>query len=510
MLKSALARRLASQGLAIRRAIGVALALIVGAGDPLAVQAQTTPPTPAVDVRAQNEALRVFDAWLGSVQAFDRIPAVSAAVAQGDKIVWSKGWGAIDAARTVPATPTTLYSICSISKLFTSVSLMQLWEAGKVRLDEPISSYLPWARLKPVEQDSLPITLRAILTHSAGLPREADYPYWTGPDYPFPTHDQIVAKFSQQSPLWPASQRFQYSNLGLTLVGETVAAISGEPYAEYAQTHVLTPLGLNDTHPFLPMKLYGTRLAVGWGAMERDGSRPLLRPFDAKGVTPAAGYTSTAEDLARFALWQFRLLRTGQAEVLKASTLREMQRVQFTDPDWRTTWGLGFSVNRHGEETYVGHGGDCPGYHTTLDLRPSTETAFVIMTTGAERPGGYALEGFKLLDKRKAYVAKGAAPARVDLEQYAGRYEGQPWAAEVLVAPWAGGLALLNLPSSAPSEALTLLKPKGGDVFRHLRDDGSEADEVRFERDKDGRVVRFVQFSNPRARLGPLDAKPVD
>jgi len=97
----------------------------------------------------------------------------------------------------------------------------------------------------------------------AGLPREADFPYWTGPDFPFPTEAQLRAKLAQQTPLWSGSRWYQYSNLGLALIGSTVSAVSGEPYAEYVQTHILDPLGLKDTHPFMPMALYDQRLAVG-------------------------------------------------------------------------------------------------------------------------------------------------------------------------------------------------------------------------------------------------------
>jgi len=122
---------------------------------------------------------------------------------------------------------------------------------------------------------------------------------------------EIQAKIATQSALYPAERYFQYSNLGLTLVGETVAAVSGESYAEYAKANVLAPLVLNDTRTFMPMALYGKRLAVGYGALKRDGTRDLVKPFNTRGVTPAAGYTSTVEDLGKFASWQFRLLRTG-------------------------------------------------------------------------------------------------------------------------------------------------------------------------------------------------------
>lgn len=459
--------------------------------------------------QGRREAIRLVDTWLDAAQAYDRVPSLSAAIVQGDEIVWSKGYGTLDADHRVATTATTVYSICSISKLFTSIALMQQWEAGRVRLDEPITTYLPWAKLKPVEQDSVPITLRAVLSHSAGLPRESDFPYWRETDWPFPTREQLREKIAAQEPLFPASRWFQYSNLGLTLAGETVAAVSKQPYADYAQSRVLGPLGLKDTHPFLPMDVYGSRLAVGWGAIKRDQTRDLLKPFDARGLAPAAGYSSTVEDLGRFAIWQFRLLRTGRPEVLKASTLCEMQRVQFTDPDWKTTWGLGFSVSRVGEHTHVGHSGDCPGYHSTLSLRPDSETAVAAMLTGAESPSRYVIGAFAMLDKRKAFTFKEpAATAGVDLEAYAGRYSDQPWGAEVAVAPWAGGLAMIWLPSPDPTTRLTLLKPKGGDLFRRVRDDGSEAEEVRFQRGPDGRVTGFLRYSNISRRAGDIAAPP--
>lgn len=452
--------------------------------------------------KERAEALRLVDAWVDSVQAYEHIPAISAGVVVGDDLVWAKGYGTIDEQHIVPASSKTIYSICSISKLFTSVALMQQYEAGKVRLDEPVSTYLPWAKLKESGDDSVPITVRGILTHSAGLPRESEYPYWTGPDFPFPTREQVHEAFSTQSPLFPAERYFQYSNLGLTLAGEVVAQVSGEPYAQYANTHILDPLALSDTHPFLPMDLYGKRLAIGYGALKRDGTRDRVKAFDARGITPAAGYTSTVEDLGKFASWQFRLLRTGKADILKASTLREMQRVQYTDPSWKVTWGLGFAVDHKDKDTFVGHGGSCPGYKTNLRLRMQDEMATIFMDDAAEEAGRFTSAMFAILDKRKGYEFKEPAPATgVDLEAYSGHYSEQPWGSESVVVPWAGGLATLSLPSDNPADGITLLKPKGGDLFLRVRDDGSEAEEIKFQRDASGKVTGFVRFSNITYRM---------
>lgn len=458
-------------------------------------------------VAARAEALRVIDVWLDAQQAYDRIPALSAAVVQGDQIVWSRGYGFVDAEHQVPATGQTLYSICSISKLFTAVALMQQWEAGRVSLDAPVTRYLPWATLASSAgtagaQDSVPITLRGLLTHSAGLPRESDFPYWSAPDFPFPTQAQVRETYPRQAPLFPASRWYQYSNLGLTLVGETVEAVADESYGAYVQAHILDPLALKDTQTVLPVDLLGTRLAVAWGPLDRDGRRPRLPAFDARGIQSAAGLTSTAEDLGRFAAWQFRLLRTGQEEVLRASTLREMQRVHFTSPDWQTTRGLGFGVRKRGTQTYVGHTGGCPGYQTNVTLRPATETAAVVMITGVENVSAYVDKVFDLLDKRNGFAFE--TPAAIDLTPYVGRYQDGVWASETVVMPWAGGLAAFDLPTADPASAMVFLKPQGENRFVALRDDGSESDAVRFERGPDGQVTSMVRFSSPTARVGGI------
>ena len=89
----------------------------------------------------------------------------------------------------------------------------------------------------------------------------------------------------------------------------------------------------------------------------------------------------------------------------------------------------------------------------------------------------------------------------MDLEAFNGHYSEQPWGSEAVITPWAGGLALLPLPSDKPADAVAFLKPKGGDVFCRVRDDGSEAEEFRFQRDATGKVTSFMHFSNPTVRL---------
>lgn len=452
-----------------------------------------------------QEAVRLAEVWLDAQRDYDQIPGLSAAVVHDQEMVWSGGFGYADLERRDPATPRTVYSICSISKLFTSVALMQLRDAGKLRLDDPIGEHLPWFDLRRAHPDAPEITVEGVLTHSAGLPREANAPYWSGPDFPFPTREAIVAGLREQETLYPASQIWQYSNLGLTLAGEMVAALSGESYDAYVRRNVLQPLGLTSTYPEMPEELRGGRLATGYGFRGRDGQRPTLPFYQARGIAPAAGFASTVEDLGRFASWQFRLLDGEGGEVLKPNTLREMQRVHWVDPDFGTHWGLGFSVWREGDKTFTGHGGSCPGYRSNLALQPDSKIAAVVMANAMVSTGGYTQRLHEIVAPAVAFATDTTRkPVTPDpsLRRYLGSYDDAPWGGETAVVEWEGGLALLGLPSTNPVRDLAKLrKVEGEHTFRRVRKDGSLAEPIVFEIGPDGRAIRYWQHNNPSPRL---------
>lgn len=447
-----------------------------------------------------SDALRMIDAWLEAQQNYDRLPGISVAIVRDQELIWSKGYGVSDIKKKIPATPETIYSICSITKLFTSIAIMQLYEQGKLRLDDSLSSLLPDRIIKQQFSDSGPITIRGLLTHSSGLPREADFPYWSAPDFKFPSREQMAEKLDQQETLYPASTYFQYSNLGMTLLGEVVEKVSGKSYEDYVQEYILKPLRLTNTFSTLPQELWGSKLATGYSSINRQGTRDMVPLYDARGLQAAAGYSSTVVDLANFASWQFRLMTNGGKEILKASTLKEMQRVHWVDPDWKINWGLGFVVFQNNGSTLTGHWGTCPGYRSILIIDPKEKLGFAVLINAMENPWKYAsqlrniiLEGAKL---------KKPQSFSVDLDQYTGLYNAQPLGSEKKVVTWYGKLAILDLPSHNPLEHMTILQHVSGDVFRRVRRDHELGDEIRFERDeKTGKIIKMWEHSNYSVRL---------
>jgi hypothetical protein len=235
--------------------------------------------------------------------------------------------------------------------------------------------------------------------------------------------------------------------------------------------------------------------------------------FSTQGIAPAAGYASTIEDLARFASWQFRVLqRKGGDEVLKTNTLREMHRVHWVDPDFETTWGLGFAVNRYKDKTFVGHGGSCPGFRSQLLMRPEERVALIVMANAqgvntaplVQRMYDIMAPALKAATGKpdeESPAGSGAEARKPDtapdpaLDPYLGTYA-SGFAGELAIVRWEGGLASLGLPTLDPVAGITKLKKTGEHTFRRVRKDDTLGETIVFDIGPDGRAERLHWHSN--------------
>ena len=441
-------------------------------------------------------SIRILEAWIESQLSYEQIPSLSVAIVHDGETLYQRSFGYANREAGVGATPDTRYSICSISKLFTSISALQLRDQGRLELDEPISTYLPWFDIGNSYDDTPPVTLRMLLSHSSGLPREAGFPYWSEPGFEFPSRDQIRKRVSGQEMLYRPERYFQYSNLALTLVGEVVAAVAGQSFDSYVNANILQPLGMSRTTTELPAELHGSEFAVGYGR-RLPGGRSALPYYPVNGISPAAGFASTSTDLATFAKWQLSLLADGGNRVLSSHTLREMQRVHWINPDWDgAARGLGFGISRHDDKTFVGHGGACPGYLSSFVIRPQEKLGLVVMQNGlGPQPTLVTWAAYDLLSKHLKPDKKPAAEGVDDtLRQYEGKYR-RVWG-DSYVASMSDHLLLVGLPSSNPAKGATRLNKVGEHTFRRVLDDGGLGETYRFEVDSDGRALRYWVHNN--------------
>lgn len=189
-----------------------------------------------------SSAIELLEIWIDARQTYEQIPGISVAIVYDQDLLWSRGFGYADIEDKTAMSPETIFSICSVSKLFTSIATMQLRDAGKLHLDDPAEKYLPWFDIQQTYTDDPPVTVRGLLTHTAGVPRDLPFPYFTDPSFPFPTREEMKQRLSSQKMLYPSGKYFQYSNLGSVLLGEIVGAASGMSYDSFVQQRILEPV----------------------------------------------------------------------------------------------------------------------------------------------------------------------------------------------------------------------------------------------------------------------------
>lgn len=468
----------------VRVAILVLLGTMAGrAPAPLFAQAGPNPATHPDVLGAQ----RLFSAWLEGQIAYRGLPGIVVGVVSDQELVWAAGFGYADTDAKRPMTAATKFRMASHSKLFTATAIMQLREQGKLRLDDPVSKYLPWFRVKAAGADDAPITIEELLTHSSGLPREAGS-HWT--TYEFPTAEQLRNLLPERQAAFAPEVRWKYSNLAYSLAGVIVETVSGQSWAEYVTQHIYRPLGM--TSSSVDQNVAG--LAVGYGRRMPDGSRTVMPFVDARGMAAATGITSTVEDMARFVSAQFRRGTMGGRQILSTGSLRQMHRIRMLENTWNRGSAIGFAVSRVGNKTYIGHGGGYPGYTTQTLIQLDDKVGVIVLTnTNDSDPDDIARQLMSTVGEAVA-KATAAAPVVVAWDpawaRFAGLYRGRGGDSQVVLLN--ERLVIIN-PAGESVDNPTRLEPIGNGLFRFVAPTGGGpvGEVVRFV-EEGGRVVRMI------------------
>jgi CubicO group peptidase (beta-lactamase class C family) len=451
--------------------------------------------------------LRLYEVWVREQMAYQRQPSVVIGVVVDQELLWAKGFGYRDVERKLPATPRTVYRIASITKTFTAMAIMQLRDAGKLQLDDPVVQHLDWFEYRNRFPAAPVVTIRHLLTHTSGLPREANFPYWT--DDKFPTREEMVKALKHQESVFPPETKYKYSNLALALAGEVVSVASGEPYADYIRNHILNPLGMTSSS-VLTQDIDRERLATGYLMQQPDGSQPTAPETDSKGLTPAANMSSTVEDLARFVSLQFHSGPMGGGQIIQLSTLQQMHRVHWLNPDWSSGRGLGFSVWRQGERTLVGHEGWVAGHRTQIAFDPTAKIGVIVLTNCDEGgPGSYVRQMFNIVAPAiERAMAQEPQLQLADVTRYTGTYhDPSGWLTDFIA--FEGHLVMYSHsypPSRDPTSSITELTLEGEHTFRMTGRNGN-GELVVFELRNDGMVARVKVGAN---YIFPEDCTRVD
>ena len=441
------------------------------------------------DNKEYSEAFQLIDYWLEAQKDYEKLPGLTALVTDKNETKWAGSFGFSNGVQPMKVENT--FSICSISKLFTAVAIMQLVEDGKINLDDPIQKVLPWFDINNDFKDAPELTIKSILSHSSGLPRESNHPYWSWPDFPFPTKQDVIDELKNQEMLYPPSKYYQYSNLGLSLLGFIVEEVTQTSFDDYVNQNILVPLSMNNTKTYMLSEDYGKNLTLGYSSLNRNIEREKVNFFNADGIAAAAGFTSNVEDLAKFARWQINLVKSLEKNILSPETLKVMHEIHWDDELTSVTRGLGFGVYNFDGENWVGHGGSCPGYRSQLYINTDKELAYSVMINSSGTSPTKYIDGIHEI-LSNVTLKKGQEINR--FKEFEGKYISQPWVSETYVQSWGDNLALVSLPSDDPY--ISLYKHIKGDIFKKILNNNELGQELKIIRDDNNKVVAYKTHQN--------------
>lgn len=330
-------------------------------------------------------------------------------VARDGKPVFREGFGLANREWGIPNTPDTIFRLGSITKQFTAASILQLAEAGKLGIDDKVSTHYTKA---PVAWSA--ITIKHLLTHRSGIPSYTDLPDFFETQAGISRTPEEIVDLTSQMPLeFEPGAKFAYNNTGYVLLGYIIEKVSGQSYADYLQQHIFDPLGMkhsgyDNTTDILP------RRASGYGI---EGGTWVNAAYLAMTLPHAAGSLySTVDDLL---IWDEALFG---GKVVSAASLADMLT------DHGDGYGYGIGPDDLGGHKAFRHSGGIPGFSTDMArFQDDGLTTIVLANLETARSGRLDNEIARLwlgVPSPPPPVAVTVAPELLD--RYVGVYELAP------------------------------------------------------------------------------------
>lgn len=306
------------------------------------------------------------------------VPGAAIALIDNGEVILQKGYGLADVKNNVAVNGTTGFNIGSISKTVAAWGMMKLVEEGKIELDSPAEKYLTRWHLPETAFDVNKVTVRRLLSHTAGLSLHG-YPGWS-PSDTLPTIEQSLSG-KNNGPgdvriILEPGTKWKYSGGGFTILQLIIEEVTGQKFADYMQAEILNPLGMTNSSYTIDEKILAA------SSLEHNGYGEVI-PFELFTAEAAAGLHTTIEDFVRFA--KASLIGSDRQDtdssILEPGTIKLMTTPA---PAASGRYGLGYGIDSipNTQAVLVGHGGANTGWHAYLRVNQQTGDGFAMITNG--------------------------------------------------------------------------------------------------------------------------------
>ena len=370
----------------------------------------------SADRFSQKTSFDEIDAYIEKQLDALNLPGAALAIVEGDQIVHLKGFGVSSPDGKAP-TPQTPFIICSLTKSFTALAVMQLVETGKIELDAPVQLYLPWFTLAD-PQAAAQITVRHLLVQSSGLSQATGWKTMVNFDDSPDASGKQARQLATFRPNRPAGSAFEYSNTNYNLLGLIIEAASGEKYADYVQNHIFDPLDMTHTYT---SKAVAKQNGMSTGYMSWFGIPMAVPDLPTPSGSLAAGQLiSSSEDMAHYLIAQLNGGRYKDAQILSPEGIAEMHSPGVDANSMGVDlgdYGMGWIITSTSQGNRIWHDGTNPDYFSYMALLPNQNRGMVLLVNANQVVINFAL----------AEVGGGAASLLAGAQP-----ESTPWA----VVPW--------------------------------------------------------------------------
>lgn len=334
--------------------------------------------SPANVVSAQSFPLEQvdrdrIDAYIQSRMQTANIPGLALGVVYGDEVVYLQGYG-IAAPDGRAVTPQTPFILGSTSKSFTALAVMQLVEAGRIDLDAPVTTYLPWFRTNDAAA-SAQITVRHLLNQTSGLPAYEGRQGIADNDQSNMALENGVRDLSGVQLSQPAGQSYEYANENYNLLGLIVQAVSGSSYEEYVRSAIFAPLQMTHSAAALSDPA-AVDIATGyryWFFWPVAFDAPYPRR-----MTPSGFLISSAEDMTHYLIAQLNGGAYGNNQLLSPQRIDTLLTpAARISPS--SSYGMGWVIESHPGTTRIWHNGDVSNFHSNMLLLSDQHIGIVIL-----------------------------------------------------------------------------------------------------------------------------------
>lgn len=285
-------------------------------------------------------------------------------VAKGDQIILEKAYGYADEENKILNAKDTRFNICSMGKMFTATMIMQLVEQGKIKLEDPVNTYL--AKYNIPNGDV--ITIHHLLTHGSGLTSYMEHPDYVGKLLELKTLDNVMELITDMPLAFQTpGARFAYSNSGFIVLGKLIEQITGKDYWQNLEERILKPLGMQHTWSSFPVQLNPPQEAIPYYKFTAD--KAVNAAAEEWPAFSDGGIYASAADIYRFGL------AMQQNKLLKPETKALLLHPEMSQPV--PFYAYGFEVRPAYDQEIAGHGGGGKGF--SCDLRFTTKDDYVVV-----------------------------------------------------------------------------------------------------------------------------------